>query len=179
MADYIPPALAGCAEKMAGPQFAKGRFIGEMYARACYSMLLVSQQGPTSLRIFVRAAALLPPSRELAISLAQCCLPEWSTCYRGPFIGNCCLCPRSWACWTWYWTTQLLLEKGGASSCHFDLSALPGESFASGTNDCGTSASGSADGNGLAIGILARHSCNRPFASTAKQRFLRSNASPI
>lgn len=34
-------------------------------------MLLVSQRGPTSLRIFVRAAALLPPSRELAIKLGS------------------------------------------------------------------------------------------------------------
>jgi hypothetical protein len=68
---YIPPALAGCEEKMAGFQFAKGRFIGEMYARACYSMLLVSQRGPSSLRAFVRAAALLSPSRGLAIKLGS------------------------------------------------------------------------------------------------------------
>lgn len=68
---YIPPALAGCEAKMASVRFAKGRFIGEMYARACYSMLLVSQRGPISLRAFVRAAALLPPSRGLAIKLGS------------------------------------------------------------------------------------------------------------
>jgi hypothetical protein len=67
---YVPPALAGC-EKVADFPFAKGRFIGEMYARACYSMLLVSQRGPISLRAFVRAAALLPSSRELTIKLGS------------------------------------------------------------------------------------------------------------
>jgi hypothetical protein len=66
---YIPPVLAGCEETMGGFRFAKGRFIAEMYARACYSMLLVSRRGPISLRAFVRAAGLLPPSRGLALKL--------------------------------------------------------------------------------------------------------------
>ena len=30
---YVPPALASCGEAVAGSQFTKGRFIGEMYAR--------------------------------------------------------------------------------------------------------------------------------------------------
>ena len=71
---YLPQALAGCGEGMAGPQFAKGRFIGKMYARACYSMLLVSQRGPISLRALLRASALLPPSRGLTIALGSALL---------------------------------------------------------------------------------------------------------
>src|SRR5262245_52046180 len=68
---HVPPALADRAEQMAGFHFAKGRFIGEMYARACYSMLLTSQHGPGSLRIFVRAAAWMPLSRGLTITLGS------------------------------------------------------------------------------------------------------------
>ena len=68
---YVPQALAGCEESLASSRFAKERFIGEMYARACYSMLLVSQRGPVSLRAFVRAAALLPPSRGMAMKLGS------------------------------------------------------------------------------------------------------------
>jgi hypothetical protein len=71
---YVPPALAGCGEGMAGSQFAKGRFIGEMYARACYSMLMVSQRGPSLLRAVVRGAALLPPWRGLSIKLGSALL---------------------------------------------------------------------------------------------------------
>ena len=68
---YVPPALAGCEEGMAGAGFAKGRFIAEMYARACYSMLLVSRRGPVPLRAVVRAASLLPSPRGLTIELAS------------------------------------------------------------------------------------------------------------
>jgi hypothetical protein len=71
---YVPPTLAGCGDGMAGSQFGKGRFIGEMYARACYSMLLVSQRGPSLLRALVRAASLLPPSRGLTIGLGSALL---------------------------------------------------------------------------------------------------------
>jgi hypothetical protein len=71
---HVPPALVGCEASSAGSQFAKGRFIGEMYARACYSMLLVSQRGPISVRAFVRAGALLPPSRRLTIELGSALL---------------------------------------------------------------------------------------------------------
>jgi hypothetical protein len=71
---YVPAALAGCAEGMAGSQFEKGRFIGEMYARACYSMLLISRRGPSLLRALVRGAALLPPWRGLSIKLGSALL---------------------------------------------------------------------------------------------------------
>jgi hypothetical protein len=68
---YVPLALRGWEPGIAGSQFAKGRFIGEMYARACYSMLLVSHNGPKSLRVPVRASALLPQSRGLTIRLGS------------------------------------------------------------------------------------------------------------
>jgi hypothetical protein len=53
---------------------AKARFIGEMYARACYSMLLVSAGGPVALRLPVRAAAMLPLPRSWAIGLGSALL---------------------------------------------------------------------------------------------------------
>ena len=71
---YVPPALAGCGEAIAGSQFGKGRFIGEMYARACYSMLLASERGPSLLRALVRGTALLPPWRGLSIELGSALL---------------------------------------------------------------------------------------------------------
>jgi hypothetical protein len=68
---YVSGALRGCEGGIPSGQFAKGRFIGEMYARACYSMLLVSKSGPKSLRIPVHASALLPSSRGLTIRLGS------------------------------------------------------------------------------------------------------------
>lgn len=50
-------------------QSAKARFIGEMYVRACYSMLMLSADGPTVARIPVRATSLMPLSRGVAIRL--------------------------------------------------------------------------------------------------------------
>ena len=54
---YVPGVLRGFGQGLDARQFAKGRFIGEMYARACYSMLLVSARGPIALRVPVRASA--------------------------------------------------------------------------------------------------------------------------
>jgi hypothetical protein len=71
---YVPGALDGCETALAASQFSKGRFIGEMYARACYSMLLVSAQGPKSLRVPVRASAFLPQSRGLTIRFGSAVL---------------------------------------------------------------------------------------------------------
>jgi len=55
-------------------QSTKARFIAQMYARACYSMLLVSAGGLPQLRIPVRAAAALPLSRGTAIGLGSALL---------------------------------------------------------------------------------------------------------
>lgn len=71
---YLPGALRGVENGIAGPQFAKGRFIAEMYARACYSMLLVSTNGPKSLRMALRASGFLPESRLLFIRLGRALL---------------------------------------------------------------------------------------------------------
>lgn len=51
-------------------QTTKARFVAEMYARACYSMLFLSASGPTGLRAPVRAATMLPLSRNLAVRFA-------------------------------------------------------------------------------------------------------------
>src|ERR1700732_3839570 len=56
------------------PQYAEIRFIAEMYARACYSMLLVSANGPALLRLPVQATAILPWPRGLAIRLGRALL---------------------------------------------------------------------------------------------------------
>lgn len=71
---YVPSALLGYEEGIAGSQFDKGQFIGEMYARACYSMLLVSHSAPKALRASVRASAFLPQSRRLTIRLGSALL---------------------------------------------------------------------------------------------------------
>lgn len=68
---YVPCALSGYEAGISGSRFAKGRFIGEMYARVCYSMLLVSHSGPKPLHVPVRATALLPQSRGLMIRLGS------------------------------------------------------------------------------------------------------------
>src|SRR6266568_409861 len=66
---FLPTATEGrpfCATQR---QSAKARFIAEMYARACYSMLMLSAAGPAALRLPVRATAMLPLSRGVAIRL--------------------------------------------------------------------------------------------------------------
>lgn len=68
---YVPDALGPPGQSISDSQFAKGRFIGEMYARACYSMLLVSGRGPITLSVPIRAAAVLPLSRRWTIRLGS------------------------------------------------------------------------------------------------------------
>jgi hypothetical protein len=62
---HVPATLAPSA---------KARFIAEMYARACYSMLLVSIDGPAALRLLVHAAGMLPLRRSWAIGLGSALL---------------------------------------------------------------------------------------------------------
>src|SRR5947209_4138627 len=68
---HVPGALAPIARSNPHAQFTKARFIAEMYARACYSMLLVSANGPALLRLPVHATAALPLSRGAAIRLGR------------------------------------------------------------------------------------------------------------
>ena len=68
-AAHVATAPADASGTLRHAQSAKSRFIAEMYARACYSMFLVSADGPALLRLPVRAAAMLPLSRGLAIRL--------------------------------------------------------------------------------------------------------------
>ncbi len=62
------------SEGISESEFAKGRFIGEMYARACYSMLLVSASGPVIISAPIRAVAVLPLSRGATIRLGRALL---------------------------------------------------------------------------------------------------------
>lgn len=71
---YVPHTLRDCESGIAKPLFAKGRFIGEMYARACYSMLLVSQSGPKTLRVPIRASFPFLRSRRTTIWLGSALL---------------------------------------------------------------------------------------------------------
>lgn len=71
---HVPTALVHREAGIPAFKFAKGRLIGEMYARACYSMLLVSRNGPKSLRIPVCASAILPQSRTMTIRLGSALL---------------------------------------------------------------------------------------------------------
>jgi len=66
---HVPGAIGEWRTGIPESHFAKSRFIGEMYARACYSMLLVSAKGPRALRLPIRATVVLPRSRRLTIRL--------------------------------------------------------------------------------------------------------------
>jgi hypothetical protein len=68
---HVPTALASAPGTVIHAQYAEIRFIAEMYARACYSMLLVSANGPALLRLPVQATAILPWPRGLAIRLGR------------------------------------------------------------------------------------------------------------
>jgi hypothetical protein len=68
------PSMFGCPLGVTHAQSTKARFIAEMYARACYSMLLLSAGGPLQLRLPVRAAAMLPLSRSMTIGLGSALL---------------------------------------------------------------------------------------------------------
>jgi hypothetical protein len=63
---FLPNAGALCAIPQ---QSVKARFIAQMYARACYSMLTLSAGAPAALRLPVRATAMMPLSRGVAIRL--------------------------------------------------------------------------------------------------------------
>jgi hypothetical protein len=67
----VAGVLAACGQGVSDTQFVKGRFIGEMYARGCYSILLVSASGPAALRVPLRAGGLLPLPRSLAVRLGS------------------------------------------------------------------------------------------------------------
>jgi hypothetical protein len=70
----VPTAPANPLGTVTYAQSAKARFIAGMYARACYSMLLVSANGPKSLRVPVHATATMPLSRGWAIRLGSALL---------------------------------------------------------------------------------------------------------
>jgi hypothetical protein len=71
---YLLSATAGAPLGATHAQSVKARFIAQMYARACYSMLLLSACGPALLRVPVRATSMLPISRGMAIALGSALL---------------------------------------------------------------------------------------------------------
>src|SRR5260370_16045819 len=71
---YLPSATTGIPLGATHAQSLKARFIAEMYARACYSMLLLSACGPALLRFPVRATSMLPLSRGMVIALGSALL---------------------------------------------------------------------------------------------------------
>ena len=68
---YVPTALAKVDDGLSTAQTAKARFIGEMYARACYSMMVVSSSSPVALHFPVRMTGQIPVPRSLTIRLAR------------------------------------------------------------------------------------------------------------
>lgn len=71
-AKYVPSVIASCGQHVSvNSQFAKARFIAQMYARACYSMLLVSRTRPPIIAVLMRACGMLPLSRTAAIRLTD------------------------------------------------------------------------------------------------------------
>jgi hypothetical protein len=64
---HVPAALGDAPLGLDREQAAKVYFMAEMYARACYSMLLVSARGPAQLRVPVRIATSLPINRGIAV----------------------------------------------------------------------------------------------------------------
>ena len=71
---HVPAVLADSPQALDVAQATKARFIAGMYARACYSMLLVSASAPKVLRLPLRAAAFLPQTRRLTIGLGSALL---------------------------------------------------------------------------------------------------------
>ena len=71
---YVPQELQGREAAIGNSRFAKAQFIAEAYARACYSMALISGSAPRALRIPVRAALLLSLSRGVTISFGAALL---------------------------------------------------------------------------------------------------------
>lgn len=68
---YVLDVVATYGQGISDSQFAKARFIAQMYARVCYSMLLVSRTRPLILAVPMRASSILPLSRSLAIRLGS------------------------------------------------------------------------------------------------------------
>jgi hypothetical protein len=64
---FVPPVLGDAPLGSNLEQVAKVRFMATMYARACYSMLLVSVRGPWLLRWPIRVATGVPLNRGTAI----------------------------------------------------------------------------------------------------------------
>ena len=72
---WLPSAPTGAPLGATYAQSVKARFIAEMYARACYSMLLLSAGGPKLLRLLISpSTAIARPSHCRTGSENECCV---------------------------------------------------------------------------------------------------------
>jgi hypothetical protein len=65
---YVPPALAAVPLEQGTAKAVKIRFLAEMYLRACYSMIVVSDRCPLLLRVQIRCPRLLHLPRAIVLS---------------------------------------------------------------------------------------------------------------
>jgi hypothetical protein len=65
---YVPPALGADALEPGTAKAVKIRFLAEMYLRACYSMIAVSDHCPLLLRLQIRCPRQLPVSRAVVLA---------------------------------------------------------------------------------------------------------------
>jgi hypothetical protein len=64
---YVPPVLGEALVKSNAANAVKIRFLAEMYARACYSMIVVSDRCPLLLRLPIRCPRQLPVPRAVVL----------------------------------------------------------------------------------------------------------------
>jgi len=64
---YVPPALSRSPLEVGTAKAAKIRFLAEMYLRACYSMIVVSDRCPLVLRLQIRCPRWLPLPRAVVL----------------------------------------------------------------------------------------------------------------
>ncbi len=68
---YVPPVLGAAPAGLSAANAAKIRFLAEMYSRACYSMIVLSDRCPLLLRIAIRCPRQLRLPRAVVLSTAS------------------------------------------------------------------------------------------------------------
>jgi hypothetical protein len=68
---YVPKALGAEALEADGARALKIRFLAEMYLRACYSMIALSDRCPLLLRLQIRSSRLIPVPRSVVLAAGE------------------------------------------------------------------------------------------------------------
>ncbi|MGD0548762.1 MAG: hypothetical protein ABR991_13215 [Terracidiphilus sp.] len=68
---HVPPVLGADAWETGTVEDVKIRFLAEMYMRACYSMIVMSDRCPVLLRMQIRCARQLPLPRAMVLSVGS------------------------------------------------------------------------------------------------------------